>query len=123
DRRYVAAARRRCRADAPAIRARPGAASQARVETAREYSPVPRGARCARTLADSGPARRCDRQWKGPIGDPGAAGFPGLPCAPSLGRKRPCTRPPFFDSTRETPLVRLTTRRSPRSTFLPCVIT
>ena len=58
-------------------------------------------------------------------GRAGAAGAvrracPSVP-APLPGRNRPCTRPwPFLpDSTRDTPLVRSTTSRSPRSTFLP----
>src|SRR3954454_20886831 len=57
----------------------------------------------------------------GPAGAPGAA--PGaLPQALSDWSNRPCTLPPS-DSTRDTPVVISTSRRSPFSTFLHWVST
>src|SRR5436305_15319520 len=47
--------------------------------------------------------------------DPGMPGTPGGPLPPD-DWNRPCTRP-VSDSTRDTPVVISTTRRSPRSTF------
>src|SRR6266581_9561995 len=52
-----------------------------------------------------------------PGGAPGAA-----PQALSDWSNRPCTLP-LSDSTRDTPVVMSTSRRSPRSTFLHCVKT
>src|SRR3954449_4590434 len=55
--------------------------------------------------------------------DPGVAAVPHLPfCPPWDWMNRPCTLP-LSDSTRETPVVMSTRRRSPRRTFWHCVRT